>query len=333
VILLHVSAQNWSSTSVSSYEWQVFNFYDAISRFSVPVFVMLSGMFLLSPHYELTMTKLFKNKLLNIVVHFCFWSLFYALSWGIYKSIVGDSTPKTELILSVGKQLLIGHHHMWFLWMIGGLYVITPLVRLICEEKKYIEYYLWLWFIFGIVINSLQHSFGLNKLTVFTDMTSMFFVQGYVGYYIFGYYLTAYPLSKKITKAIYLLGIVGVLITILASSIVSIKLGEPNTFYGNLTPNVMFSSLAVVLFFKKVVSKKVFSSNQIRFISTLSRTSLGTYLLHPFLIDILARLAHIDTLSFNPFFSVPLLSFIVFVLCSLTIWLIDKIPVMRKYVI
>ncbi len=43
VILLHVAAFNWLSTDVNGYDWKVFNFYDSIVRWGVPVFVMISG--------------------------------------------------------------------------------------------------------------------------------------------------------------------------------------------------------------------------------------------------------------------------------------------------
>ena len=32
VIILHISAQNWYSTDVNGFDWQVFNFFDSIVR-------------------------------------------------------------------------------------------------------------------------------------------------------------------------------------------------------------------------------------------------------------------------------------------------------------
>ena len=43
VIIIHVSAQNWYTTIPGQYEWEVFNFYDSIVRWSVPEFFMISG--------------------------------------------------------------------------------------------------------------------------------------------------------------------------------------------------------------------------------------------------------------------------------------------------
>lgn len=42
VVIIHTAAQNWHVDSVQSVQWQAFNFYDSMSRWSVPAFVMIS---------------------------------------------------------------------------------------------------------------------------------------------------------------------------------------------------------------------------------------------------------------------------------------------------
>lgn len=43
VIVLHVSSSYWQDTSIQSISWHIFNFYDSMTRWTVPVFVMISG--------------------------------------------------------------------------------------------------------------------------------------------------------------------------------------------------------------------------------------------------------------------------------------------------
>ena len=38
VIIIHVSAQNWYTTDVSSFAWQFFNLTDSLVRWAVPLF-------------------------------------------------------------------------------------------------------------------------------------------------------------------------------------------------------------------------------------------------------------------------------------------------------
>ena len=47
VIIIHVSAQNWYTTDVSSFAWQFFNLTDSLVRWAVPLFVMISGVVVL----------------------------------------------------------------------------------------------------------------------------------------------------------------------------------------------------------------------------------------------------------------------------------------------
>lgn len=43
VIIIHLSAKNFESIDVNSSAWQTFNIFNSIARWSVPVFVMISG--------------------------------------------------------------------------------------------------------------------------------------------------------------------------------------------------------------------------------------------------------------------------------------------------
>ena len=43
VVFIHVAASNWSNVDVNGMQWQVFNIYDSLVRWGVPIFVMISG--------------------------------------------------------------------------------------------------------------------------------------------------------------------------------------------------------------------------------------------------------------------------------------------------
>ena len=58
VIMLHTSAQAWYSLPVESGGFQIANSYDALFRFGVPVFVMISGALFLAPERKVEMRKL-----------------------------------------------------------------------------------------------------------------------------------------------------------------------------------------------------------------------------------------------------------------------------------
>ena len=50
VVFLHVSSFDFYNYPVSSFNWKIYNIYDSMVRSSVPLFLMLSGTFLLDKH-------------------------------------------------------------------------------------------------------------------------------------------------------------------------------------------------------------------------------------------------------------------------------------------
>lgn len=77
-MVIHVAADNWNAADVRSFEWQVFNFYDSLVRFGVPVFVMISGALFLKPDKDIPVKKLYSKYIFRIVIAFVFWSFIYA---------------------------------------------------------------------------------------------------------------------------------------------------------------------------------------------------------------------------------------------------------------
>lgn len=57
IVLLHVAGSYWYQLSVYTSEWQAINLYDCITRWGVPVFVMISGALFLDPAREQPIKK------------------------------------------------------------------------------------------------------------------------------------------------------------------------------------------------------------------------------------------------------------------------------------
>ena len=61
IIVLHVSASKWYDTPVKDFNWQIYNLYDSLVRWAVPIFVMLSGMFFLNPEKFIPTSNIIKK--------------------------------------------------------------------------------------------------------------------------------------------------------------------------------------------------------------------------------------------------------------------------------
>ena len=77
VIVLHVSASKWYDTPVKDFNWQIYNLYDSLVRWAVPIFVMLSGMFFLNPEKFIPTSNIIKKYIFRILLAIIVWGLFY----------------------------------------------------------------------------------------------------------------------------------------------------------------------------------------------------------------------------------------------------------------
>ncbi len=328
VMVLHISAQNWYSTDVMSFEWNVFNLYDSIVRWAVPVFVMISGSLFLSR--DCAIERIYRKNILRIIVAFIFWSLLYALTYGIYR---GDS------IVKVVAHILQGHYHLWFLFMIVGLYIAIPFLRKISESEFLTKYFLVLalffTFIFPQVIVAL--SVYSEELSIFAQKilskVNFYLTLGYSGYFLLGHVLNDTDIPKRVERIIYILGICGFLFTVLLSRVISLLNQEPyGAFYNYLTLNVLLESIIIFVFAKRYFNMAHATPKLKNIITTLSKYSFGAYLVHDMAIQLL-RVIGINTLVFNPLLSVPVIGIIVFVISYSVSAVLNHIPILEKYIV
>ena len=333
VIIIHVSAINWYDTSINSFSWQVYNIYDSLVRFSVPIFIMISGALFLNPKKEINTITLYKKNILKIFITFIFWSLLYNLYQ--YRFIILDNQIFTmSNIRKFIIDLFTGYYHMWFLYVIAGLYIITPLLRSFTSNRKLLEYFLILSFILSFLINLLMYSSFISDIIASAmTRTNISFVLGYISYYCLGHYLNYYSIKDKVKKIIYILGIISIIFTITITSYISIKNNMANEFfYKNLLPNTLFLSMMIFIFIKDHFSKITLPTRSKKIITYLTSLSLGIYLIHPFVIILLEELQIVPN-KFNAIISVPILVIITFICSSIITMIINKIPILKKYII
>ena len=328
VMILHISGQHLRQSGFTSAEWHFFNFYNSIVRWAVPIFTMISGALFLSRND--CIEKLFKKNIFRIFTAFCFWSLVYA----IFAYFTG-----TSLVLSV-KRFFTGNFHLWFLFMIAGLYMMVPFLKKIAEHDRLMKYFFVLAIIFNFFLPQLQTVLSLsfteagNILRAILSSAHINFVLGYTFYFLLGYYLNSIHINQKEFSVIKIVGIIGFLYTILMSEITAKSCGQPSTiFYDNFTLNVLLESVFVFLLFKKHFQHITFSKKTSHILFQLSAYSFGAYLIHAMIIDLLDLCFHLNTLTFYPALSTPIIFIIVFLLSFAISALLNKLPFLKKYIV
>jgi len=323
VVLLHVAASNWSFVGLESFEWNIFNFYDSLVRFGVPIFVMISGSFFLNLNKSVSYKEIYKKYIPKILIAYFSWSLLYAL----YSNFTNNDSFNIDIFV---EELIFGHYHMWYLFMLIGLYIITPLLRKIVADKNATEYFLLLSILFTFTIPAVIKIFNLENLELLINKIDFHFTLGYVGYYVGGHYLYTYGIRKEYRKYIYILGFISIISTMVLTDIISIITGEASSiFYSYFSPTVMVASMSVFIFFKYEVSKINFSEKSLKIIEVLSSCSFRIYLVHDFFNILLSKLG-INTMTFNPVISVPIIAIFVYFFSFLASYIISKIPVFKK---
>ena len=154
---------------------------------------------------------------------------------------------------------------------------------------------------------------------------------GVFGFFVLGYYLNRVELDKRQRAAIYVLGLIGFVFTVVMTSVVSLRAQKcDGYYYGNFTVNVLCEVLAVFTWFKY---RSYNNDRANRFVLKLSRYCFGAYLVHPLIIRQLRMNLGIHALMFNPIASVPCISLLVFVISFGIAALLNRVPVVRDYMV
>ena len=326
VVFVHLAAQHWADVDVSSRAWFAFNLYCTTGKWSVPIFVMISGALFLGR--DVSISAILKKNVARIATVFLFWSGCYALVYLVFRH------APLSVVLS---QFITGHYHLWFLYMIVGLYLLIPLLRPIVQNETLTRYFLLLAFVFTFLLPQLAlfTSFVSYEVSAIIHTVIMysycFFPLGFTAYFIGGYYLSRRDFSRREEITLYCIGAAGLLVSVFAPVALSRAQGAPSDiFYTYNSLNVLCTSVPIFVFAKQHLNFPRMGEQAYALLRKMSKYSFGVYLVHPMVIELLQHFG-IDTFSCNAFFSVPLLAVFVFAVSTAISALLNAIPVIKDH--
>ena len=180
----------------------------AIISIGVNLFIMISGYLLLDKTEEAIV--FFKKRILNILPLFLVFNIIY---------IYFGKIP----IIPVLKGKAISASHFWYIYMILGLYLLTPwLQKVLKYAEKETLFVVFLWFLCNI-LNPYLRYFNLAEIPF-----SNFPLTGFIGYYILGYFVKKYDNKVKRTSFILIIVIyaLGFLLSFLSTKYVLAVTGK-----------------------------------------------------------------------------------------------------------
>lgn len=269
VVAIHASTGYLNKFHAQSFDWNYANWINAFSRCAVPVFVVVSG-YLLLPKQE-NLEIFYKKRLSKIMWPFIFWTIIYVIYY--FSRITNSNQLSTTRIMEIIYQKICNgaNAHLWYLYMIVGLYLAIPFIQKMVLRAKIrdIEYFLAFWLAASFFkFQFIREHFPKIDLSFFT---------AYIGYLVLGYYIQvkSFRWSKYLYLVIYVLG--GVFTAIMTFYLSKQHGKYDPTFYNYLTPNTILITVAICLFIKQYT---VGINHLPAWIASLDKYSFGIYLVH-----------------------------------------------------
>jgi len=332
VVLLHSAAPLlYEFNYISIIDWQIANIYDSLTRWCVPIFLMVSGYLNInSPHRT---TIFYKKRFTKIIIPFVFWGIFYYLfslylnpNIYLFPALLDLHTYTIFL-----KQLVFGpvYYHLWFLYSIIILYLLNPMLKELLNRisTRTLSYFVIIYFFLISGNNILNSLFDIGINTSGLANSVGYFTYGFlfIGYYLLGYLLGQ---VEKIDKVILnFVGVLSIVITIAGTYVITLKNdGIFNAFfYHYLNFNTVFVSVWVFLLLKIKNPKKN------KLISNISKYSFGIYLVHVFVIDLLNKY-DFSISVINPILGIPFFSVIVLLVSYIIVRILNRLPIINALV-
>lgn len=330
VIVIHVAVAYQFDAAPASTDFVISNIFNSITHIAVPIFVMISGAFMLDEKRQISTKQFLKKYALSLTVLLIIWSLFYTAK-SIGMSILHHEGYSLKRFLE-DFLLADGVLHLWYLYMAIGLYLITPVLKLfVCKENKNKILYLIIILSIFTFVPSMLNSFNNEYVQIFSRFLGKAILSAgaYITYYLLGWYLANFQLEKKHRIIVYILGFFGLLYTILAGQFISMAQGVIVENVYNVTAlNLLLYSVAIFILFKQLFQNTK-ESKFTKFISHLSKLSFGVYLIHLLVISIFTRVV-----AENSFILIKLIlvSMATTVVCFLASFVISKIPLVKKLI-
>lgn len=321
VVCTHsIGAQTWTPLSISS-DWVINDFYTSLFRICVPLFIMVSGALLLDKIEPYTI--FFTKRATKVIIPWILWTFIYMV-WNVFSNGIAISTPYAFL----KSFYIIFMSQFWFLPMITGIYLLTPLLRVWIKHARKLDVYYALALWFGIYsIYPFIHKIISPEYAVPVP-----FVLEHLGYFLLGYVIYRWINVVKYTKILILIFVLSVMAnsfgTFAAFGINRLDL--QGYFWNNLSFFIVVATIASFLLIRNLFEKQIFAKDSKAYgvIITLSNASFGIFFVHVIIIQAMQQVPAPFPI---PYFLATLLYALIVYLISLgIILLIQKTPA-KKY--
>ncbi len=330
VVLLHTVTAVADNTDMTLYPVQlkVFLIIKDLVCWCVPVFIMISGYLFLDPRREFTFKAMVNKYCRRILLALFLFGVPYA--WAELVVERGGFGP--DVLWQGVVRVLQGKSwaHMWYLYMILFLYIITPAVKRILKKSPVGAPAAAAAFLFAVcsVVPFLADTGILPQKLVFTPRDFI-----YLFYYICGYLFVSRGSWKRWHCRAFALSAVVAAVVMTAGRLAGYDAAI--TYDYPFAVFLAISLFGAVLAGEKSTEKKDggFSEKTAALLDAATPLCFGVYLIHPVFINYFYKYRKITPLSFYMGASLPFFFLLILLLSVLGSWIMRKIPLLRRYVL
>lgn len=335
VVLMHVLTGATDVTDASivpEYRSLLLSVMDLVT-WCVPIFLLISGYLFLNPERTLTYPVMIKKYCRRIALAILLFGVPYAAS----ELVVTERTFRIRMIPEALKMTLMGHtwSHMWYLYLILFLYLITPLLKKVLRVLPVwgVAAVMAVIFLGSSVAPFLNKVLDVNSIPVLPD-GGVYFL-----YYLCGYFFAVREVCVDKGRNVWLTVAVAVLALgmILSRTLAGFSI--------QMAYNYPFTVLLAVLLFAAGWNGSI-KKHRLPW-QEAGALSFAVYLVHPVYVNLLYKFVKItpftvleqcgvQSVAAGQAVLILLLAafcLVVLALATATAWVLRKIPVLRKFVL
>lgn len=289
--------------------------YRAIFVAPTVLFIMISGIFFLTPQRDVTARKVWTKNIPKLACAYVLWSLIYAI-YRIFWQM--NPTPDFSIKLLI-KEWIVEPPHLWYIPMMIGLYILVPLLRCITTSENSRSMYKYG---LAIFIGSITlQTFSVFKYTYYTYYRTLFQMTPagdfcvYAFWMVYGYFLYTYRPSKKARILIYIAGLISVFVYI------GVNVWELKN-YGKVNGDILSHKFVLTTFFKNTAifvfiincfSKVNFEGIGKKILTKISNNTLMIYLCHYLILYIFYDNGLLFNQGVNPLVAVWIIGIVTYI--------------------
>lgn len=326
VVTAHVAIWLAMAEEAFTFNWWMGGWLFYLAHVSIPVFVMISGALLLDDSRRESAGQFYRRRMIRVGVPLVAWTAVY-LAVRVFLDREELSAGRAIVLILTGNP----YYHLWFLYMIVGLYLVTPALRTFVRSAGRAER------VFVIVVGLLlANAYFQTDVLLWNNQRSIFtmFVP-WIAFYLCGYELSRIDPRRIPSKYLVLTVLVSAGYLAAFSGVFLDRAGGVGVRYvfDFFSPPVVFLSIAIfwAARLREVTGRPLEGRRKVA-LERVSAATLGVYVLHPLVLDLMriGLSKHADGGNFIA--AVIVIPFVTFVACCLVTWLLTRVPVLGRTV-